>query len=200
MPNRDIRIARDGEELGTFTSNEVGELLAGGFLKSADMYWMPGLPDWQLIGEAFKAADPSSTPSGWLTIVRHQVVERSSDVVARVGELVERVRAGTAEGGQSLSKVRQMILEEQLPYLQKLLAAQLKDKPLAATRNVWQNDELMGKAFGALYDCLPKPVCRFIAEEAFVHFCLEHRERLLKPTGQAGSDATQIELPPENQT
>ena len=182
--------------MGTFTSDEVNELLTGGFLKSADKYRMPGLSDWQLIGELFKAPEVSHAPSSWLTTVRRQVFARSSDVVARVGELVQTVKDGAAEGGQSLSNARQKMLEEQLPHLQKLLAAQLKDKPLTAARSALQNDDLMRKAFGALYDCLPRPVCRFIAEEAFVRFCLQHRERLLKPDSTTTVGAAQEISPP----
>ena len=200
MPNQDIHIARDGEELGIFTPDEVNELLATGFFKPADQYWMPGLSDWQPIGEVFKAAVASPAPANWLATVRRQVVERSTDVIARVGGLVQTVRSGAAEGGQSLSNARQKILEEQLPQLQKLLAAQLKDKPLIAARSALQNDDLMRKAFGALYDCLPRPVCRFIAEEAFIRFCLQHRERLLKSPVQPDLQSDQGGTPPVNET
>jgi pimeloyl-ACP methyl ester carboxylesterase len=85
-------------------------------------------------------------------------------------------------------------------FVQKLLAAQLKDKPLTAARSALQNDELMRKAFGALYDCLPRPVCRFIGEDAFMRFCLQHRERLLKSPVQAGQGTEPAGSPPANET
>jgi len=47
---------------------------------------------------------------------------------------------------------------------------------------------------------LPKAVCRFISEDAFVRFCLEHRERLLKPAGQDDQETKPIALPPANET
>jgi GYF domain 2 len=200
MPNRHIHVARDNEELGTFTPDEVNELLAGRFLKPADRYWMPGMADWQPIGEVFKVAESVPATSAWLTSVRRQFVERSADVVARVGGLVQTVKTGTTGATQSLSQTRQKILEEQLPSLQKLLAVQLKDKPLTAARSALQNDDLMRKAFGALYDCLPRPVCRFIGEDAFVRFCLPHRERLIKSPAQADQQTDQVGSPPANET
>jgi hypothetical protein len=46
----------------------------------------------------------------------------------------------------------------------------------------------MRKLFGATYDCLPKPVYRFVSEQAFIEFCMERRRELLDlPTKQDGS-------------
>jgi hypothetical protein len=196
MPSRRIHVARDEEELATFTPDEVSELLTSGFFKPADKYWMPGMSEWQPIGEVFGPPPASPAPSSWLTTIGRHVVEGSSDVVARVGGLVQTVKAGAAGTAHSLSQTKQKILEEQLPNLQKLLAAQLKAKPLAAARRALQNDDLMRKTFGALYDCLPKPVYRFISEDAFVRFCLAHRERLLKPASRIGPGSEPAALLP----
>jgi hypothetical protein len=37
----------------------------------------------------------------------------------------------------------------------------------------------MRKTFGAVYDCLPKPVYRFVSEAAFIEFCMARRRKLL---------------------
>ena len=36
------------------------------------------------------------------------------------------------------------------------------------------------KVFGAAYDCLPKPVSRFVPEQQFIAFCMKHRAQLLQ--------------------
>lgn len=57
-----------------------------------------------------------------------------------------------------------------------------------------QDDEFMRKTFGAVYDCLPKPVCRFIGEERFIAFCLEHRRRLVAPNDAAECGVAEPEM------
>jgi hypothetical protein len=41
-----------------------------------------------------------------------------------------------------------------------------------------RDEAVLRKVFGALYDCLPAPVRRFVPEGAFVNFCMDHRLRL----------------------
>jgi hypothetical protein len=46
---------------------------------------------------------------------------------------------------------------------------------------------MMRKLFGAAYDCLPRPVQRFVGEEKFVNFCMQRRQKLLQaPDSTAG--------------
>jgi hypothetical protein len=47
-----------------------------------------------------------------------------------------------------------------------------------------RDDEFMRKVFGATYDCLPRPVRRFMTEPAFIQFCLERRWELLGLRGR----------------
>jgi hypothetical protein len=187
MRSRDIHIARDEEELGRFTTEEVTELLVAGFFRSSDRYWMPGMIDWLPIGEVFSPAKEKAVPA--LAALHRRLGETSASLAANVSRVVKHVKVGATQTGQAVSKTKERLLEKQLPAFQKLLADQLKDKPLAAAKSALHNEEVMRKAFGALYDCLPKPVCRFISEDAFIRFCLEHRERLLKsptPAEQQG--------------
>jgi hypothetical protein len=50
---------------------------------------------------------------------------------------------------------------------------------LTRAQAAMRDDEFMRKLFGATYDCLPKPVYRFVKEEAFIQFCMERRGKLL---------------------
>lgn len=180
MATRDIHIARDEEELGTFTAEEVNELLVAGFFRPSDRYWMPGMPDWLPVGEVFEPPSSSPKSAERFASLRKSVADTSANLAASLGGLARRAKTTAAETSRALTATKQRMLEEQLPTLQRLLKEHLKEKPLAAARSALHNEETMRKTFGALYDCLPKPVCRFVTEDAFVRFCFQHRERLLK--------------------
>jgi hypothetical protein len=202
MPDRKIHIARGEEELGTFTDEEVSELLVTGFFQPTDRYWMPDMADWLPVGEAFKPSMGASKPASRLASFRQSVTETSAGLAARLGSIVDQTKTTAAGTSRALTATKQRMLEEQLPLLQRLLKEYLKEKPLAAVRGALQNEETMRKTFGALYDCLPKPVCRFVAEDAFVRFCFEHRERLLKPASPDTSPSSEISAtqPPEGES
>lgn len=44
-----VRISRDGKEIGSFEFTEASRLLAIGTLRPTDHYWYPGMTDWRLL-------------------------------------------------------------------------------------------------------------------------------------------------------
>ncbi len=97
-----------------------------------------------------------------------------------------RLRSLAGQTPSAMSAATGALLEGYLPQIRAALdqalaaAGAANVRALEAVRSGVRDDVLMQKTFGAVYDCLPKPVCRFISEDRFVAFCLEHRTRLLK--------------------
>jgi hypothetical protein len=65
------------------------------------------------------------------------------------------------------------------PQIQRLVSSQLVKHSVARVQAAVQDDALLRKLFGAVYDCLPKPLYRFVKEEAFIQYCMERRKQLL---------------------
>lgn len=52
-------LARGGQQIGTFTEEEVRSGLAAGRFQSGDLCWTEGMTDWQPVGSKFSAPVPS---------------------------------------------------------------------------------------------------------------------------------------------
>ena len=76
-----------------------------------------------------------------------------------------------------------MLLEEQLPRIQKLIKEKLGTLPTDAL----QNEVVMRTAFRRLYQTLPRMIRLAVGEQGFVEFCMANRERLLN-VGSAVSE------------
>ena len=76
-----------------------------------------------------------------------------------------------------------MLLEDQLPRIQKLIKEKLGPLP----KNALQNKTVMKGAFRRLYQTLPRMIRLAFSEQGFVEFCMANRERLLN-LGDAVSD------------
>ena len=68
-----------------------------------------------------------------------------------------------------------MLLEDQLPRIQKLIRDKLGPLPV----NALQNEAVMQAAFRRLYQALPRMIRLAVSEQGFVEFCMANRERLL---------------------
>ncbi len=102
------------------------------------------------------------------------------------GVVAGRLRSLAGDAPSAVSKSTQSLLEGFLPQIRTAMSKALakagdaNTRALEAVRAGVRDDDFMRKTFGAVYDCLPKPVCRFVNEEKFIAFCLEHRKRLLE--------------------
>ena len=68
-----------------------------------------------------------------------------------------------------------MLLEGQIPRIQKLIKEKLGTMPTSALKN----EVVMRTAFRRLYQALPRMIRLAVSEDAFVEFCMTNRERLL---------------------
>ena len=101
-----------------------------------------------------------------------------------------RLRSLATQAPSAVTQATNAVLEGYLPQIRAALGKAANSRALQAVKEGVRDDELMRKTFGAAYDCLPRPVCRFISEDRFMTFCLTHRARLLGSGDVAGSEAT----------
>lgn len=177
--SRTLHIARQETELGVLTEAETVELLQAGFLQPTDLYWTPGMSDWESLSE-FKA-EPER-PLGHSALMKRATerLKSASEVaVSQAAKLTGRLKSLS---GDRLKDSAHQMLHAFTPQLRKLVASQLVEHPVAQVRSAIQDDAFMRKVFAATYDCLPKPFYRFVTEEAFVQFCIERRKELLSPS------------------
>jgi len=172
-----VHVTRGEQALGIWPLNEVRELLASEFLLPTDDYWIAGQPDWLPL---------SQLPPAKESLVA-AALERVGNVLRDTAQSVERqtkgvIGAAAEKADQQkaqLAQTTERLLTDYLPRLrdptQRALAATSKTVEAAL-----RDEVILRKVFGVVYDLLPRPVCRFVGEQTFVEFCLNHRMRLLK--------------------
>ena len=74
-------------------------------------------------------------------------------------------------------------LEQHWPKVQQIFQESVGPAALSAA----QNDATMRSLFKFAYDALPFPVRMAVKEEAFMHFCFSHRDKLLPTSGTSAS-------------
>ena len=89
---------------------------------------------------------------------------------------ISRIHLGSADEKAKTEFQRNiMLLEDQLPRIQKLIREKLGPLPV----NALQNEAVMQAAFRRLYQALPRMIRLAVSEQGFVEFCMANRERLL---------------------
>ena len=102
--------------------------------------------------------------------------------------------AGLGKSGLTSSTNR--ILDAFVPQIQNIVAKQAVKGSIEKVQAAVHDDVFMTKFFGAVYDCIPKPVYRFVREQDFIQFCLLHRRRLLgMEPGPAPADSLKAVVP-----
>ena len=184
MAARLIEISRDSVVLGTLPETEARELLAAGFLKPTDQFRAETGTDLQpLSGLVSPAVEERNT--SWLAKAKDSLVSAGSSVADTAGEFASQAWRLTRATQSKAVEIPDRLLSAFLPQIQGILNGLLETKPFQAIRNGVRDDDLMQKVFGATYDCLPKPVCRFVSETQFIAFCMKHRRQLLGDADQA---------------
>jgi hypothetical protein len=178
MPTPSIFIARDGVVLGKITENEARELLEAGLLKTSDHYWTAGQTDWFLLSEL--PPPKKSEATQWLDRAKSTMATAGIAVSGGAAKLAEQMKLLTQQGSDGLSASHKRVLEDYVPQIKRVIAERISEPVRNGARSAMENDLLMTKTFGAVYDCLPKPICRFISEQEFIAYCLEHRRKLLE--------------------
>ncbi len=178
---RSVRIARDGIELGMLSESEVPELLAAGFLGKTDGYRLDGSPEWKPLNEWETEAGRHDEGQPWLKKATASIASATGALGAKAGAVTGKVTSFVTVKKTALAERIHRLLEDFLPEIRKLVAAQLIARPALAVRSAMRNDALMRKLFGAVWDCLPKPIRRFVPESGFIEFCLLNRRKLFDP-------------------
>jgi hypothetical protein len=169
---QNVHIARNGEELGVLKVADALELLREGFLQDTDEFWTTDCSQRRPLGQLSADVERDG----------RSLAKRARDQAAAAAGIV---RQSTDHFHTRISAMRRAATSAQTNALIGYLP-RLREHALAAlartsrTAQVALGDEVfLRKLFGAVYDCLPKPVARFVTEPLFVEFCLKHRARLL---------------------
>ena len=174
-------IARDGVKLGSWSGADARALLQAGFFKPTDVFWREGMEAWRPLAELEEAPSAEKpAQSAW------NVRERIRAVAGDAGKLASKLKEIARSGSGSVTKTREKALEEFLPQLRLLVTTRLKQAALNVDVAL-KDEELMKRVFGAVFDCLPKPITRFVAEDQFVKFCMKHKHRLVGRDESSGN-------------
>lgn len=184
--SRRLHIAREGIELGVLAEKEADELLGAGFLLPTDLYWTDGMRDWKPLDEL--GPQPGRGNAGKLLGQAKQTVSTARRTLAHgAASIVQKVKSVAITGRGQIADSKRRVLEDFTPQIQRLVSKQLMGKTLVRAQAAVHDDDFMRKTFGAVYDCLPKPVHRFVSEQDFLKFCMERRRILLGLPGDKES-------------
>jgi hypothetical protein len=179
---RKLHIARGEVDLGILTEAETIELLHAGYLLPSDLFWTEGMKDWKLLAEFKLGAEEKTSPAALMKLAKQKVKSAGEVAVSQAARLTSRLKSVTGAGRSRWTVPANQMLEAFTPQIQKLVSSQLMKHSVARVQAAIHDDEFMRKLFGATYDFLPKPVYRFVKEEAFIQFCMERRQKLLAPS------------------
>jgi len=180
--NRMLHIARVENELGVLTDREALEMLDAGFLSPDDLY-RDGKSDWKPLAEL--TCEQEAKSASTLKLAQQKIAATGSAAFSQAVQFTQKLKSAAVRGGAHLTDSSRGMLDSYTPQIRKLVENQLVQHSITRAQNVLHNDDFMRKVFGATFDCLPKPIHRFISEQAFIEFCLERRQRLLGPATTA---------------
>jgi hypothetical protein len=175
--NGALHIARVESELGVLTDSEAVEMLRAGFLSPADLCRREGTTDWRPLAEL--PIEVEAKPDSTFKLAQQKLAATGGAALAHAAQFTQKFKRVVARGRTQMTDSASRMLDSYTPQIQDLVANQLVRQSVTRTQAALQDDAFMRKVFGATYDCLPRPVCRFVSEEAFIQFCLERRRRLL---------------------
>ena len=178
---RKFHIARDDVDLTALSETEVRELLREGFLLPSDLYWTQGMEDWEELRKLETKPEHQYRSIALMELARQKASTTSQAVAAQAFKFTHRLRSLAARGKGQLTDSTSRLLDSFTPQIQKLVAHQLVKQSPTRVQAAMRDDEFIRKLFGATYDCLPKPVYRFVKEEAFIQFCMQRRQKILGP-------------------
>ena len=179
---RKIHIARGEAELGILTEAETVELLRAGFLLPTDHYWTGGMPDWKSLAEFKPEPEGKKSSAALMKLAKQTINSATESAVAHAARLTSKLKSVAGSGRSRFSASTNQMLDSFTPQIQKLVSNQLLGHSVARLQAAIHDDEFMRRLFGATYDCLPKPIHRFITEQAFIEFCLDRRQKLVGST------------------
>lgn len=180
--NRKLHIARLETDLGLISDGEAIELLEAGFLQPGDLFRIEDEPEWKPLSKLRGESHPAEAST--LRRVQAAVVSAGSLAAPNSAKLAQKLHSSAAKGQDRLAASSQRLLESFVPQIRSLIENQLIRHSVTRVQDAFKDRTFMQRVFGATYDCLPKPVRRFVTEEAFIAFCFESREKLFGPTAK----------------
>jgi hypothetical protein len=181
-----LYIARDEIELGKLPEAEALELLDSGFLRTTDLCWTEGMSDWKPLGELPATLPPTGKP-GFIKSAGRKAGAAAGTLISGATRVTKKIKSLQRAGQDLLTDSARHALDGFAPQLRKIISRQIVGQPVAKVRSMIHDEEFMRKFFGATYDCLPRPVYRFVPEAVFVDYCLQRRRELLGPGAAGGA-------------
>jgi hypothetical protein len=165
--------------MGALPESDVEELLRAGWLKADDLFWFAGMPSWEPLAAWKRVRADHRNDSA--TNLGRALGATGVAMAQQAGGFARKLLGLAQEGRGEAAALAHKLLEASLPQIRKVLDRRHAAGALEKARAAIHDEALMRKTFTAAYDCLPRAVCRFVGEEAFVRFCLRHRRLLLDP-------------------
>lgn len=178
MSGQKLHIARSGVELGLLSKAEIEDLLRVGFLQPTDECWAD-LDEHRPPLSSF-GINPPEQGGRWLNWVRVKIVTAGDAVRQQAGGVAAKMVTLAQTPRQVLPDAANRLLDDFAPRLRELTQSQLKVRVVDSTGKALRDEVFLRKLFGAIYDCPPKPIYRFVGEEAFIAYCLRNRRRFLE--------------------
>jgi hypothetical protein len=177
MTGQKLHIARNGIELGLLSQAEIEDLLRIGFLQPTDECWADLDVRRQLLSTF--GIKPPDQGGRWLDWVRVKLLTAGDAVRQQAGGVAAKMTNLAQAPRQVLPQAANRLLDDFAPRLRELTQTQLKGRIVDSTGKALRDEDFLRKLFGAIYDCLPRPIHRFVGEDAFVAYCLRNRRRFL---------------------
>lgn len=171
-----FHVARGEMKLGMLPAAEAGELLATDFLRPDDEFWTDADPTRRPLKELLQPVSEEDT--SWLVRTKNSAAAVGGTIREQAFSAAGKLSNFAGRNKAAIAIATDRILEDYLPTLRQQVAQNLQ-KSADTTKSAIRDEVFMRKLFGAVYDCLPRPVYRFVKEEAFIEFCLKHRRKLL---------------------
>jgi hypothetical protein len=175
MDERKLEIARGALSLGTIPETEVRELLEVRFLEPTDLFRANEGDPWKPLSALdAPAAEPAASGS-----LVNRILPAARSIIGATADAARAVKDMATRQKDQLGDVTTGALESFLPQIRAIVSRVSETPPFRLIKSGVQDDDFMRKLFGAAYDCLPRPVQRFVAEERFIAFCMQHRQKLV---------------------
>ncbi|NOS72845.1 MAG: hypothetical protein HOP33_23325 [Verrucomicrobia bacterium] len=180
--NEMLLISRGDTELGRLSEDDVLELLRIGFLIPTDTWIREGMTASLTLSDLKPDSLNEPLPTSVANKMKNRIVAARNSLTGTASQTAKRLKQFTGQSHDRVAAATSQLLISFAPQIKTLVAEQLIRYPVQTIQSALRDDTFMEKLFGATYDCLPKPVCRFISEQAFVQFCVEHKHKLLPST------------------
>jgi hypothetical protein len=151
-----------------------------GFLLPTDVYRAKGMRSWRRLAQLPGAAKLASH-SNWLGSATKTMSLATAAAGSMASGVTRKIKQLAVFGSGAVSDSTSKMLNVFLPQIRVSVGKQMVQKSVSKVKQAVHDEPFMRKVFGAAYDCIPKPVHRFVSEQQFIDYCLQNRRKLLAP-------------------